>query len=241
MPSKKGHTTPSSIPPSTNSRSIAPSSAASSTGHTDSPLKSYSTGADSSAPKKGGLTFGRSSNEPYTTPKQTSSKSSTTTTSSSSSSGPPKLPGSAKDAQKKAQGVVAEAQDILSNIWNRYVDDTPQRVKLVDAFMAFLVALGVVQFAYCVVAGNYVCPPNSFSTLPTSSFCCCTFYFPSYKKSDTNSFTSLSTPSSPGSRPQSANLCSQPLYASRRTQRTRRNLAKSSATSERSRIMCSEV
>lgn len=33
---------------------------------------------------------------------------------------------------------------------------TPQRVKLLDAFMAFLVAVGVLQFAYCVVGGNYV-------------------------------------------------------------------------------------
>lgn len=33
---------------------------------------------------------------------------------------------------------------------------TAQRVKLLDAFMAFLVAVGVLQFAYCVVGGNYV-------------------------------------------------------------------------------------
>lgn len=153
MPSKKGNTTPSSIPPSTNSRSVAPSSAASSQSHTDSPLKA--SGADAT-PKKGGLTFGRSSNEPYTAPKSSTSSSKPSTT-TSTSSGPPKLPGSVREGQKKAQGVVAEAQDILGNIWNRYVEDTPQRVKLVDAFMAFLVALGVVQFAYCVVAGNYVC------------------------------------------------------------------------------------
>jgi oligosaccharyltransferase complex subunit epsilon len=28
---------------------------------------------------------------------------------------------------------------------------------LLDAFMAFLVLVGGVQFAYCVLAGNYVC------------------------------------------------------------------------------------
>lgn len=28
---------------------------------------------------------------------------------------------------------------------------------LLDAFMAFLVLVGAVQFAYCVLAGNYVC------------------------------------------------------------------------------------
>lgn len=33
---------------------------------------------------------------------------------------------------------------------------TPQRVKLIDAFMAFLVVVGVLQFVYCVLVGNYV-------------------------------------------------------------------------------------
>ncbi len=33
---------------------------------------------------------------------------------------------------------------------------TPQRVKLIDVFMAFLVVVGGLQFAYCVVVGNYV-------------------------------------------------------------------------------------
>jgi len=41
-------------------------------------------------------------------------------------------------------------------VWNNYIDKTPQRVKLVDAFMAFLVVVGVLQFVYCVIAGNYV-------------------------------------------------------------------------------------
>ena len=41
-------------------------------------------------------------------------------------------------------------------IWNKYVDETPQRVKLLDAFLVFLIAVGVLQFAYCVIAGNFV-------------------------------------------------------------------------------------
>lgn len=36
------------------------------------------------------------------------------------------------------------------------MDKTPQRVKLLDAFMAFLIVVGVLQFVYCVLAGNYV-------------------------------------------------------------------------------------
>ena len=48
------------------------------------------------------------------------------------------------------------AQDVLQNLWQHYRSRTPQRVKLIDAFMAFLVAVGVLQFVYCVLVGNYV-------------------------------------------------------------------------------------
>lgn len=49
-----------------------------------------------------------------------------------------------------------DAQEIVLGVWNNYVDNTPQRVKLLDAFMAFLIVVGVLQFVYCVIAGNYV-------------------------------------------------------------------------------------
>jgi len=45
---------------------------------------------------------------------------------------------------------------VVSNIVNHYVEATPQRTKLLDSFMAFLVAVGALQFLYCVLAGNYV-------------------------------------------------------------------------------------
>lgn len=40
------------------------------------------------------------------------------------------------------------------------MDTTPQRTKLIDVFMSFLVVVGVLQFVYCVIAGNYVCIPQ---------------------------------------------------------------------------------
>jgi hypothetical protein len=45
---------------------------------------------------------------------------------------------------------------VVMNIANYYMDTTPQRTKLIDAFMAFLVVVGGLQFLYCVLAGNYV-------------------------------------------------------------------------------------
>lgn len=48
---------------------------------------------------------------------------------------------------------------VLQNICSHYVKETPQRTKLLDAFLLFLAAAGTLQFLYCVLAGNYVCPP----------------------------------------------------------------------------------
>ncbi|KAI0852674.1 DAD family-domain-containing protein [Daldinia vernicosa] len=49
---------------------------------------------------------------------------------------------------------------IAWNIVEHYQKTTPQRTKLLDVFMAFLVVVGGLQFAYCVLAGNY--PFNAF-------------------------------------------------------------------------------
>jgi len=51
-------------------------------------------------------------------------------------------------------------QDIALGIWQGYLDTTPQRTKLIDVFMGFLVLVGVLQFVYCVIVGNYVCLPK---------------------------------------------------------------------------------
>lgn len=45
---------------------------------------------------------------------------------------------------------------VVLNLTKHYQKATPQRTKLIDAFLAFLVAVGVLQFVYCVLAGNYV-------------------------------------------------------------------------------------
>lgn len=50
----------------------------------------------------------------------------------------------------------ASAVAIAQNVWEQYAATTPQRTLLLDAFMAFLVLVGGLQFLYCVLAGNYV-------------------------------------------------------------------------------------
>ncbi|KAJ4372330.1 oligosaccharyltransferase complex subunit epsilon [Neocucurbitaria cava] len=54
----------------------------------------------------------------------------------------------------------ADAQDIVQGVWNKYVQKTPQRTKLLDTFMAFLVGVGALQFLYVVLVGNF--PFNAF-------------------------------------------------------------------------------
>ncbi|KAF2858786.1 oligosaccharyl transferase [Piedraia hortae CBS 480.64] len=51
-------------------------------------------------------------------------------------------------------------QAIAQGVWKNYVDNTAQRMKLLDAFLAFLVVTGVLQFLYCILVGNY--PFNAF-------------------------------------------------------------------------------
>ncbi|KAI5866964.1 defender against death DAD protein [Durotheca rogersii] len=49
---------------------------------------------------------------------------------------------------------------LYTDLYNTYRDNTPQRTKLVDLFMIFLVIVGALQFVYCFVGGNY--PFNAF-------------------------------------------------------------------------------
>ena len=59
--------------------------------------------------------------------------------------------------QPKAKSAGAANWDkVLQNIYNYYMTETPQRTKLLDAFLAFLAAVGALQFVYCILAGNYV-------------------------------------------------------------------------------------
>ena len=45
---------------------------------------------------------------------------------------------------------------VVLNIYDHYITHTPQRTKLLDVFLGFLVVVGALQFLYCILAGNYV-------------------------------------------------------------------------------------
>jgi len=72
---------------------------------------------------------------------------SSSTTTSTSSSAPASILSSASTAA-------------LRTLWIAYLDATSARLKLVDAFLVFLVLSGVAQFVYCVLVTSF--PFNAF-------------------------------------------------------------------------------
>jgi hypothetical protein len=111
------------------------------------------------------------------------------------------------------------AAAITQGIWDKYVNKTPQRTKLLDVFLAFLIVVGALQFAYVVLVGNFVriSPIKHMHTHRERI---------RERKRLTEQLVpySHSTPSSLDSAQQSANSCSRPRYASRQTRRTRSTL-----------------
>ncbi|KZS97719.1 defender against death DAD protein [Sistotremastrum niveocremeum HHB9708] len=52
------------------------------------------------------------------------------------------------------------ASNALDSLWRSYVDTTPSLLKLIDAFLVFIMLSGAIQFVYCVLVTNF--PFNAF-------------------------------------------------------------------------------
>ncbi|KAH9909035.1 defender against death DAD protein [Xylariomycetidae sp. FL2044] len=94
--------------------------------------------------------------------KSAAAASAATANSSSSGSSTSTSTGSsvAKTSSSSSKSSSQQIDQVALNILDHYQKTTPQRTKLIDAFMAFLVVVGGLQFAYCILAGNY--PFNAF-------------------------------------------------------------------------------
>ncbi|KAL8862786.1 MAG: hypothetical protein Q9178_000728 [Gyalolechia marmorata] len=93
------------------------------------------------------------------TPTKTANSQSTSTSTPSSNSSTAQLSKSSSSSIQSSSSS-NNPQVILQQLWSNYLRRTPQRVKLIDVFMGFLVVVGVLQFVYCVLVGNY--PFNAF-------------------------------------------------------------------------------
>lgn len=58
---------------------------------------------------------------------------------------------------------------VIPTLWSHYVNNTPQRIKLVDAFMMFLVVVGVIQFINCALLGTFVSPGKLYVPLSSAN------------------------------------------------------------------------
>lgn len=54
----------------------------------------------------------------------------------------------------------SSASGAITSLYKSYNQNTPARLKLIDALCAFLMLLGVMQFVYCIAVTNF--PFNSF-------------------------------------------------------------------------------
>lgn len=46
--------------------------------------------------------------------------------------------------------------NVFSKVLNNYTKQSTPKQKLIDSFLAFLVVLGVFQFVFCLLVGNFV-------------------------------------------------------------------------------------
>ncbi|KAG8678637.1 oligosaccharyltransferase complex subunit epsilon [Ceratobasidium sp. 394] len=55
---------------------------------------------------------------------------------------------------------VVSTTSAFHQLWKSYQNDTPDRLKLIDAFLVFIMVSGIVQFLHCVLVSNF--PFNAF-------------------------------------------------------------------------------
>ncbi|QRV91488.1 dolichyl-diphosphooligosaccharide--protein glycosyltransferase subunit dad-1 [Ceratobasidium sp. AG-Ba] len=66
---------------------------------------------------------------------------------------PKKIPGT-------QPGAAVTTSSAVQQLWKSYQNDTPDRLKLIDAFLVFIMMSGIVQFLHCVLVSNF--PFNAF-------------------------------------------------------------------------------
>lgn len=49
---------------------------------------------------------------------------------------------------------------VLNKFYHEYVHNTPKKLKIIDAYLVYIVLTGITQFLYCCLVGSF--PFNSF-------------------------------------------------------------------------------
>jgi len=61
---------------------------------------------------------------------------------------------------KSVTSKTTSSSNPIQSLWQAYNDETPDRLKFVDAFLVFIMFSGALQFLYCVLVTNF--PFNAF-------------------------------------------------------------------------------
>nr|ALH18096.1 defender against apoptotic cell death [Orseolia oryzae]ALH18097.1 defender against apoptotic cell death [Orseolia oryzae] len=59
---------------------------------------------------------------------------------------------------------------VVQKFYDEYVNNTPKKLKLIDAYLFYIVLTGVIQFLYCCLVGTF--PFNSFLSGFISTISC---------------------------------------------------------------------
>lgn len=62
------------------------------------------------------------------------------------------------------------APPLLYKLYNEYTVYTPKKLKIIDAYLLYVLLTGIVQFVYCCLVGTF--PFNSFLSGFISSVSC---------------------------------------------------------------------
>lgn len=55
---------------------------------------------------------------------------------------------------------LSNIKNILVKFYDEYTQTTPKRLKIVDAYLFYIMLTGIIQFGYCCLVGTF--PFNSF-------------------------------------------------------------------------------
>jgi oligosaccharyltransferase complex subunit epsilon len=65
---------------------------------------------------------------------------------------------------------MVQLKSVLTKFYDEYLNNTPKKLKLIDAYLVYILLTGIMQFAYCVLVGTF--PFNSFLSGFISSVSC---------------------------------------------------------------------
>ncbi|KAJ1368247.1 Dolichyl-diphosphooligosaccharide-protein glycosyltransferase subunit dad1 [Parelaphostrongylus tenuis] len=69
--------------------------------------------------------------------------------------------GAVVEALRRTQGAVSmQAVQVLKKLFDDYRQTTPGKLKIIDAYMLYILLTGIAQFVYCLLVGTF--PFNSF-------------------------------------------------------------------------------